>query len=92
MNRLNYMEFYITNVCNLTCTGCNRFNNYKFKGFQRWADYKEEYTQWSKEFLSQWKIKNNTIYEEYKNLFSWTPNWCPPDGWSTVDITENIHE
>ena len=49
MNRLDYMEFYITNVCNLTCTGCNRFNNYKFKGFQRWADYKEEYTQWSKE-------------------------------------------
>jgi hypothetical protein len=49
MNRLEYTEFYITNVCNLTCTGCNRFNNYKFKGFQRWADYKEEYTQWSKE-------------------------------------------
>jgi len=45
-----------------------------------------------KDFLSQWKIKNNKIYEEYKNLFSWTPNWCPPDGWPTVDITENIYE
>jgi hypothetical protein len=49
MNRLDYVEFYITNVCNLACTGCNRFNNYKFKGFQRWEDYKADYTQWSKE-------------------------------------------
>lgn len=49
MNRLDYVEFYITNVCNLACDGCNRFNNYKFKGFQRWADYQEEYTQWSKD-------------------------------------------
>lgn len=160
MNRLDYMEFYITNVCNLTCTGCNRFNNYKFKGFQRWTEDKHnrlqgpswppysrvitDYPQWcldemcqvaydrskawtkiskyatysidtdelfgssdphtlsdtleslncsvDKDFLSQWKIKNNKIYEEYKNLFSWTPNWCPPDGWPTVDITENIYE
>lgn len=49
MNRLDYIEFYITNVCNLACPGCNRFNNYKFKGFQRWADHEEEYTQWSKQ-------------------------------------------
>jgi hypothetical protein len=49
MNRLDYAEFYITNVCNLSCSGCNRFNNYKFKGFQRWADHEAEYTQWSKE-------------------------------------------
>ena len=49
MNRINYVEFYITNVCNLSCSGCNRFNNYKFKGFARWADYEAEYTQWSRE-------------------------------------------
>jgi hypothetical protein len=49
MNRLDYAEFYITNVCNLSCSGCNRFNNYKFKGFDRWADYEAEYTRWSKE-------------------------------------------
>ena len=40
MNRLDYCEFYITNVCNLSCNGCNRFNNYKFRGFQRWEDSK----------------------------------------------------
>lgn len=49
MNYIDYVEFYITNVCNLACTGCNRFNNYKFKGFERWADHEAEYTQWSKE-------------------------------------------
>jgi len=33
----------------LACDGCNRFNNYSFKGYQRWEDYKDTYTQWSKE-------------------------------------------
>ena len=41
------VEFYITNVCNLTCDNCNRFNNYQFKGFQTWADYKDVYAEWA---------------------------------------------
>ena len=41
------IEFYITNVCNLTCEGCNRFNNYSFSGWQRWSDYEETYTKWA---------------------------------------------
>ena len=45
---LNKVDFYITNVCNLTCQGCNRFNNYNFRGWQRWDDYESDYTQWSK--------------------------------------------
>lgn len=44
---IKYCEFYITHVCNLACTGCNRFNNFKFAGFQKWADYAETYQQWS---------------------------------------------
>ncbi len=49
MNRLSipYVEFYIINVCNLGCNGCNRFNNYKFTGYQRWDEYKDVYTQWA---------------------------------------------
>lgn len=43
----NKVEFYITNVCNLTCDNCNRFNNFDFKGFQRWDDYKDIYQRWS---------------------------------------------
>ncbi len=42
------VEFYITNVCNLTCRGCNRFNDKKFKGHQYWDDHAEEYEAWSK--------------------------------------------
>lgn len=44
--QLDFCEFYITNVCNLTCTNCNRFNNYNVKGrvefdydlYKPWAD------------------------------------------------------
>jgi molybdenum cofactor biosynthesis enzyme MoaA len=40
------LEFYITNVCNLTCENCRSFNNYKFSGLyefdqpaiQAWAE------------------------------------------------------
>jgi len=42
------VEFYITNVCNLTCEDCNRFNNHDFKGWQSWNDYKHIYQQWAK--------------------------------------------
>lgn len=41
------IEFYITNVCNLTCEHCNRFNNYDFKGWQSWADYEPAYQTWA---------------------------------------------
>ena len=41
------IEIYITNVCNLTCTNCNRFNNYDFKGWQRWSDYADQYAEWA---------------------------------------------
>lgn len=40
------IEFYITNVCNLTCQGCNRFNDYNFKGWQSWNDYADIYAKW----------------------------------------------
>lgn len=41
------VEFYITNVCNLTCDNCNRFNNHKFAGWQRWSDYEQVYQRWA---------------------------------------------
>lgn len=41
------LEFYITNVCNLTCSGCNRYNNYKFSGWQSWDDNKDILHRWA---------------------------------------------
>lgn len=46
MRYIPRVEFYITNVCNLTCEGCNRFNNYNFKGWQAWSDYADIYARW----------------------------------------------
>lgn len=43
---LDKLEFYITNVCNLTCSGCNRYNNYHFRGWYDWNDYKENLEKW----------------------------------------------
>jgi organic radical activating enzyme len=45
---LDYVEFYITNVCNLNCNRCNRFNNYAFAGHMSWHDHANDYWQWSK--------------------------------------------
>lgn len=44
---IDRLEFYITNVCNLTCNGCNRYNNYHFKGWQSWDDYSEILERWA---------------------------------------------
>jgi organic radical activating enzyme len=41
------LDVYITNVCNMTCDQCNRFNNHDFRGWQRWSDYETQYQQWA---------------------------------------------
>ena len=45
---IDRLEFYITNVCNLTCSGCNRYNNYKFSGWESWAEAEPVLTEWAK--------------------------------------------
>lgn len=47
MLKLSFVELYLTNVCNLGCNNCNRFNNFAFKGHQRWQDNAEAYEKWS---------------------------------------------
>jgi organic radical activating enzyme len=32
----------------MTCSGCNRFNNYKFTGWQSWEEYEPVLTEWAK--------------------------------------------
>jgi organic radical activating enzyme len=46
-HKLEYAEFYITNVCNLNCPRCNRYNNYAFSGHFRWEDHANEYRAWA---------------------------------------------
>jgi len=47
MIKFNYTEFYITNVCNLNCTNCNRFNNFNFSGHTKWRDVEEKNKKWA---------------------------------------------
>jgi organic radical activating enzyme len=47
------VEFYITNVCNLNCFNCNRFNNHEFKGYQKWSDYQSIYEKWAQHIKLQ---------------------------------------
>lgn len=41
------IEIYITNECNLTCSDCNRFNNYDFRGHYSWSQNSLAIQQWS---------------------------------------------
>jgi len=42
------IEIYITNECNLTCSNCNRYNNYDFQGHYYWQDNADAINAWSK--------------------------------------------
>lgn len=86
--QIDLVEFYITNVCNLTCKGCNRFNDTKFRGWQNWHDYRDVYTQWSQQLI--WNTASIMGGEPLLNpsLYDWI------DGinglWKkTVDIASN---
>lgn len=45
---LSYVEFHITNVCDLSCNNCNKFSNFNFKGSQKWNDVSSIYAEWAK--------------------------------------------
>lgn len=81
MRYIPRVEFYITNVCNLTCEGCNRFNNYKFTGWQSWADYADIYAQWGKLINIEHKVLmggepllNPTILEWIRGIHNIWPD------------------
>lgn len=48
-------NFYITNVCNLTCNNCITFSNLDFKGHYYWETYKDKISLWPK-FIKPRKI------------------------------------
>ena len=50
---LDKLEFYITNVCNLTCSNCNRYNNFHFRGWAAWDDYADNLRQWAEKIHVQ---------------------------------------
>lgn len=45
-HRIEIGTFYITNVCNLTCSHCASFNNLRFKDHFNWADTAKRAERW----------------------------------------------
>lgn len=45
---IDKLEFYITNVCNLTCSNCNRYNNFAFKGWASWDESADNLREWAR--------------------------------------------
>ena len=66
------VEFYITNVCNLACRGCNRFNDLNFKGHQYWDDHADAYEAWAKRL----DIPRITIIGGEPTLNPDLEKWC----------------
>lgn len=98
--KLQYVEFYITNVCNLTCKGCNRFNSFNFKGWQRWSDYADVYKQWSEQFdfreiaiMGGEPFLNNTIYDWINGLIELWPQSriCLTTNGTQIDKHPNLY-
>ena len=42
------IELYITNECNLTCSDCNRYNNYDFSGHHDWRESEQAIMAWGR--------------------------------------------
>lgn len=88
-HKIDYAEFYITNVCNYACTNCNRFNNLNLKGFQKWQDFKDEY----KTFSQRLDIKEIAILggEPFLNpdIYNWIDGIAGLWPNSKIKITTN---
>jgi len=80
-HKIDYAEFYITNVCNYACTNCRSFNNLNLKGFQKWADCKDEYKKFAQrldiediQILGGEPFLNPDIYYWIEGILSLWPN------------------
>jgi organic radical activating enzyme len=100
--RVDKLEFYITNVCNLTCSGCNRYNNYKFAGWQDYADYADEIKEWAKRInlvkpmiLGGEPLLNPTINQWLEGIRAAWPDGYAPEivsNGTRIDQVDNLYE
>lgn len=85
---IGYAEFYITNVCNMSCPGCNRFNDTRFKGTEMFGEYHDQYVKWGEIIKGKFTIiggeplLNNSVTEWMAGLREIFPD-------SNIGITTN---
>ena len=99
---IDKLEFYITNVCNLTCSGCNRYNNYKFSGWQDYNDYADIIQQWSTKInivkpviLGGEPLLNPSINEWVRGLKTVWPTAYSPEiisNGTRIDLVDGLYE
>lgn len=89
LRHISYAEFYITNHCNLTCSGCNRFNNHNISGSADWEAYRDTYRKWSLEvtidriaFLGGEPLLHPNLHKMISDVSQW---WYE----SEIEITTN---
>lgn len=94
-----YVEFYITNVCNLTCSDCRSFNNFNYTGFDRFDS--GLYSEWAKQIkLGAYVILGGEPLL-HPHLAEWVQGlralW--PDAWAKLDSNgtyvtkvKNLHQ
>lgn len=70
------LEFYITNECNLTCSNCNRYNNYNFTGHYSWNDHASDIQLWSQRLSSRLITIIGGEPTMHPDLDSWVHGIC----------------
>jgi organic radical activating enzyme len=98
---IDKLEFYITNVCNLTCSGCNRYNNYKFAGWENWNDYEKIFEQWAEKIdiikpviLGGEPLLNPTINEWINGIQRiWPAHYSPQiqSNGTRIDLVDGLY-
>jgi hypothetical protein len=72
--KLAFVEFYLTNICNLNCQGCNSISNFNVAGgVQIWNDHADVYAKWAERLdISVISLIGGepTLNPDYKN---WIP-------------------
>ena len=92
-SHIGYLEFYVTNECNLTCSNCNRYNNYNFKGHFYAKDYKEGLKAWSGRIDASHKTiigGEPTLHPELKDWVDTILEYWP-DGETMMQSNGTVH-
>jgi hypothetical protein len=99
---IDKIEFYITHVCNLTCSGCNRYNNYKFAGWENWDDYEPIFERWAEKIniikpviLGGEPLLNPTINNWIEGIRRiWPDNYAPQiqSNGTRIDLVDGLYD
>lgn len=99
---IDKIEFYITHVCNLTCSGCNRYNNYKFAGWENWDDYEPIFQRWAEKIdivkpviLGGEPLLNPSINKWIEGIRRiWPNNYAPQiqSNGTRIDLVDGLYD